>query len=204
MLDISLGVFASRIESNAKVTVQVNLINSLRDLKISQNPNDPNIIPIRNSWEALQHELKCCGVYGHKDWYFSSPIAQRRIELDEHVDESMLQSSAPENKLGNLVSSNDVPESEDIMRIPHSCFIDGNDGLEVEDFNTPISTDSIIENVYGDGCLGKAVADLDIDRLQRVGILMAVAKFLAVIFAISVTYHLRYNDKMRMMEENYI
>lgn len=198
--DIAFGIYSTSMESRAKVSVEHNLISSLQKLKNgtpSASEGEIDIInaftATRDSWDALQTELKCCGIYEYRDWYLPT-LPQSVVSSDSDNNLNSSNSYSSSSLVSPEFAGNHYENSEAFMRIPHSCFKNGDDGMVEADFNNPVSPDLILENIYGDGCLDKAVVDLDIGRMQRVGVLLAVVKLLAVMCAFVVTCYLN-NEK---------
>lgn len=181
-LDLFWGYYSTVMEETAKISVENNLLSSLEKLKnVKINPNS-TLMTTRQNWDALQSELKCCGVYEYRDWYL--PKVFHRIS-DKMMNDVI------QNQVVNKTASNHYASSEDYFRIPQSCFKNGDDGLVDADYNVPVQPEDILENIFTEGCLHKTVIDLDIDRMQRVGVLMACFKILAVLSALIVTCHLK-------------
>lgn len=193
--DVFWSKYAYSLESSARVAVENNLLSTIEKVKNTRiNPNSTLMTTLQH-WDALQSELKCCGVYEYRDWYLPNIIS--RVD---HNDEEGKENGEgqTEDDYGNVTASshaNHYPTSEDFLKIRQSCFKNGDDGMADGDYNNPVNPELILENVFTDGCLEKTVIDLDIDRMQRVGVLMAFFKSLAVIFAAIVTCHLR-RDKV--------
>ncbi|CAL8100086.1 unnamed protein product [Orchesella dallaii] len=185
-MDILLGFYSSSIELNAKKSIEGGLINSLQVLKQGSLNGTISIATARDDWDSLQSELRCCGVYDYRDWY--EPISGDRVEENwsaTNVNGSLV---SKELVIGSI--NNHYGNGQDFIRIPPSCFKNGEDGMEEVDFN---NAEFIIESVFGDGCLEKTVTDLDIDRVQRVGVLVASIKIFAAIFAMILACHLNGN-----------
>jgi len=84
------GVMGYFYRDGVRHTVKFGLYSSINQSYVIDSTRFQNI---RITWEHMQSKLRCCGVVGYKDWFYSSQWPKHRFVPDSCCDASFFKAA---------------------------------------------------------------------------------------------------------------